>query len=98
MIIIYGSGVPTRPAGQPLIYHMVQCQGPPRLERSVFLSTFGKKIQRIFGEDHFYYYFFLVFSYIWQNISAAKYWKFRATRNGNTALKKIIRPTPSLQF
>ena len=34
-----------------------------------FLSTFGKKIQQISGEDPF----FLAFSYIWLDIKAAKY-------------------------
>ena len=61
-LILCGSGVQTRPAGQPQIYLMVQCRGlhafigaPSLDERSVLLSTFGKKIQRISGEDPFFW-------------------------------------------
>ena len=37
MVVVYGSGVQIRSAGQAQIYHTEQCQGPPRLdERSIF--------------------------------------------------------------
>ena len=59
----------------------------------VYIWQKKKKIQRISGENPF----FLVFRYVWQDISAANTKSAGAPRV-NTALKKIIRPTPSLQF
>ena len=59
--IIYGSGVETLPAGQPQIYHMVQYQGPPRVdERSVLCLHLAKKYSEFLAKNRF----FLVFSYI----------------------------------
>ena len=109
MIIIYGSRIQTRPAGQARIYRMPHCQRPPHLDRR-FL--FGLHSARKCGEFLGKTLFSFVFGHQLHLVEKFSEWcratfgkevqqKYQiplATRSVKPAQKKFIQPATSFQF
>ena len=70
--------------------------GAPRLMKDLF--GFCLHLAKKYSEFLAKTIYFLVFSYIWQDLNAAKYKKCRGSTQCKCSPEKIIRPTPSLQF